>query len=311
VAEDVSGTLEPEPEEPHSELESSTEPAPQLPATSTVVDAEPARPVGGVAVHSRTDRARRSAYRFRFVLFYFGLAVVAGSALGAFVVVLSRPKPTPPPPWSTIVPHGSDSARLYQIIDQVPKGYRGTDGKQLVSVSVAPPQQLISPDGQTTALIPIDRMQVNERGNITTVSAGGAVQFTLSGNGTDGTIDSGTPSQMRYYLLQREALEISLYALKYLHQLDSVTVLLPPSITLKGKTQQRQDTAVFLRRADVLSALSRPLRATLPPKVPDPASMSPADVRAVRHLGIPHTFTYSLIRSQDGTFVRVFEPPSS
>lgn len=306
MAEDVSATPEPDPES----APEGSDLLPQVAATDSVVEAEPARPVGGIA-HSRSERARRSAYRFRFVLFYFGLALVAGSALGAFVVVLSRPKPTPTPQWSAFIPRGSTSARLFQIIDQVPKGYRGADGKQLVSASVAAPQQLISPDGQSTALIPIDRMQVNEGGNITNVSAGGGVQFTLTGNGTGGSIGSGTPSQMRYYLLQREALEMSLYALKYVNGLDSVTVLLPPSFPLKGKTKQRQDTAVFLRRADVVGALSRPLRVTLPQKVPDPESMSAADVRAVQDIGIPHTFTYSLIRSQDGTFVRVFEPPSS
>ncbi len=307
MAEDVSATPEPDPES----APESSDSLPEVPATGAVVEAEPARPVGGVAVQSRADRARSSAYRFRFVLFYFGLAIVAGSAMGAFVVVLSRPHAEPPPPWSTFVPTGSVSARLFQIVDRLPKKYRGEDGKQLVSVAVASPQQLISPDGQSTTLIPIDRMQINERGNITTVSAGASVQFTLTGNGTDGTINSGTATQMRYYLLQREALELSFYALKYVHELDSVAVLLPPSITLKGKTQQRQDTAIFLQRADIRPVLSRPLRNTLPATVPGPESMTAADVRVVRIIGVPHTFTYSLIRSQDGTFVRVLEPPSS
>ena len=310
MAEDVSATSELQPDlEPDasSELEPRSS-AP--PVTTAVVEAETARPVGVIDDHTRAERARRSAYRFRFLLIYFALAIVAGSAVGAFVVVLSRPKATPPPPWSSLVPTGAATARLYQIIDQIPRHYRLENGDQLVAASLAPPQQLISPDGQSTTLIPIDRMQINERGTITTVSAGGSVQVTLIGNGTDGAIATGKPSQARYYFLQREALEISLYALKYVDQLDSVTVLLPPSFSLNGKTQQRQDTAIFLRRSDVLPVLSRPLRATLSTAVPDPTAMTPEDLRAVRNLGIPHTFTYSLTRSPDGTFVRVFEPPT-
>lgn len=279
-----------------------------LPEAPSSIEAETAKPIERP---SRPERARRSAYRARFVLFYFGLAIVAGSAIGALVVVLSRPEAKPPAAWSSFVPNGSVSAKLFQIIERLPKQYRGADGKQLVSASVAPPQQLISPDGENTALIPIDRMQLNERGNITTVSAGGGVQFTLSGNGADGTIDTGTPSQERYYLLQREALEISLYALKYVDELDSVTVLLPPSIVVDGGTQQRQDTAIFLRRRDVKPFLSKPLRTTLAPKAPTPKTISSTDLRTVKKLGIPHTYTYSLIRAQDGTFVRVFQPPSS
>jgi hypothetical protein len=278
-----------------------------LPDTTGSIEAETAKPVPRP---SRADRARRSAYRLRFVLFYFLLALLAGGAIGALVVVLTRPEPKKPAPWSAFVPTGSTTARLFQIIDEVPKRYRSADGKQLVSASAAPPQQLISPDGESTALIPIDRMQLNEHGNITTVSADGAVQFTLTGNGDEGTINTGKPSQQRYYLLQREALEMSLYALKYVNEIQSVTVLLPPSIVVDGATQKRQDTALFLRRDDVENVLSRPLKDTLPSAVPSPATMTKADLSAVRKLGIPHTFTYTLIRAQDGTFVRVFEPPS-
>lgn len=288
-------------------------PLPEIGGRSTAVaqpgsiEAETAKPIEQL---SRSERARRSAYRGRFLVFYFALALLAGGAIGGLVIVLAKPKPKPPAPWSSFVPQGSASAKLFQITDQLPKRYRGSDGKQLVSASVAPPQQLISPDGQNTALIPIDRMQLNEHGDITTVTAGGAVQFTLSGNGTDGAINSGTPSRERYYLLQREAVEMSLYTLKYINEIDSVTVLLPPSIVLNGTGQKTQKTAIFIQRRDVRNLLSRPLRQTLPTSVPNPETLTSADVKAVQSVGIPHTYTYTLIQAQDGTFVRVFEPPS-
>jgi len=121
------------------------------------IEAETAKPVN-VPI-PRSERARKSAYRMRFVLFYFGLAVVAGSALGAFVVVVQRPKAKPPAAWSTFVPTGSLTARLFQIADVIPKSYRLKNGKQLVGVTASPPQQQITPDqGQSFVTLPLSQI---------------------------------------------------------------------------------------------------------------------------------------------------------
>src|SRR5262249_48310696 len=110
-------------------------------ADDASIEAETAKPVN-VPV-ARSERARRTAYRLRFVHVYSALAVVAGSALGAFVVVLQRPKAKPPADWSTFVPQGSLTARLFQIADVIPKGYRLTNGDQLVGATASAPQQQI------------------------------------------------------------------------------------------------------------------------------------------------------------------------
>ena len=70
-----------------------------VPATTT------ARP------ESRAERARRVAYRGRFAVIYFLLAVVAGAAVGTFVVLLQRGSPAPAPPWSEWKPEGSAERR--------------------------------------------------------------------------------------------------------------------------------------------------------------------------------------------------------
>jgi hypothetical protein len=281
-------------------------------ADDASIEAETAKPIN--VPLPRSERARKSAYRFRFVLFYFALAIAAGSALGAFVVVLQRPKTKPPAPWSTFVPKGSLTARLFQIADVIPKGYRLANGKQLVGATPSPPQQQITPDqGQSFITLPLSRTEVHDRGNITTSNLSSSIQFVLCGGGSGCELVSGTPSQARYLLLEREALEISLYALKYVNDLDSVTVLFPPSHTVggssgNGASNQPRQTALFLRRTDVVRLLSRPYAETLASKVPGIGTMSTKDMQAVRTIAVSHTFDWSVTQAQDGAFIRVLEP---
>jgi hypothetical protein len=275
------------------------------PPAGTVIEAEPARPRAGRPL-SRSDRARRGAYRHRFAAVYFVLAAVAGVAIGIFVVLMERPAAKPPPRWSSFVPTGSPSERVYQIATQIPKRYRRENGEQLVGVAVEPPQaQLLTTDNESI-LVPIRRISLEERGDIRLLDADRSLQFTLCGQGKDCAIE-GKPSELRYYLVQREAVELSLYALKYLDGLESVTVLLPPSKDVN--TQASKATAVFLRQSDVQGALSKPLAQTLPSAVPGTGTtrVSQSDLQAVRKLGFLHTFTYSVSRAQDGTWTRVLQ----
>ncbi len=291
---------------------------PRLPepaATAVVDEAEPAqakRRRWRLRAPGSADHARQSAYRLRFVVTYFLLAIVAGGAIGGLIVVLDRPAAKPPAAWSSFTPKGTLTARLFQIADTIPRRYRGGNGKQLVGATVSAPQQQISPDqGQSFVTLPISRIEIYDRGNITTATASGSVQFTLCGDGSQCELKTGRPSQARYYLLEREALELSLYTLRYVQGLDSVTVLLPPSRRLQdlatGGGQLRQ-TAVFLQRKDVERELSRPLSYTLDPKTPRVGKMSARDLKAVRQISIPHTYDWIVGQAQDGAFVRQLQP---
>ena len=261
VAEDVSGAPEPEPD---SEPES-TESAPQLPATSTVVDAEPARPVGGVTVRSRADRARHSAYRSRFVLFYFGLAIVAGSAVGAFVVVLSRPHAKPPPPWSTFVPSGSDDARVKQIASHVGKEYKLPSGERLVAVLSGHPTQTVLTSASTAAQVSVVAVAVRpdtwpartRRATSSSCPAPPRSSTRSAASGTNCTITKGKPSTQRHALLRREAIELALYTFKYVPATKAVVAFLPPPPGVSSSGQPNSATSVFLdRKACSRTALS-------------------------------------------------------
>jgi hypothetical protein len=283
---------------------------PEQPGDASI-EAETAKPIN-VPV-PRSERARKTAYRLRFVLFYFALAVVAGSALGAFIVVLQRPKAKPPAAWSTFKPKGNLTARLFQIADVIPKSYRLDGGKQLVAATPSAPQQQITPDqGQTFVTLPLARAEIHDRGNITSTNLSSGIQFVLCGGGNGCEIVAGTPSQARYLLLEREALQISLFAFKYVDDVDSVTVLLPPSRIVDPKTGQPSgqpnETAMFLRRSDVSKMRSRPYFETLAPKVPTVDEMTASDKNVVLGFAKPHTYNWSWTQAQDGTFIRVLEP---
>ena len=318
MAEDVNGTPEPEPEpesEPRSGSES-TEAAPQLPATSTVVDAEPARPVGGVAVQSRADRARHSAYRFRFVLFYFGLAIVAGSAVGAFVVVLSQPHAKPPPPWSTFVPSGSADARTKQIADHVQNEYKLPVGETLVAVRSGHPVQTVLTSTTTAAQVDVAAVVVrpdtskgkHEASDIKIVAGQDTVTYTLCGFGTQNcAIKQGKPSKERHALLRREAIELALYTFKYVPGTKAVVAYLPPP-KAPATGQPQPATSVFLDRRALKASLSRPLTATLSRKTPTIGGMSATEQAIVDRLTLPRLYNLDYTSAPDGSPLLILTP---
>jgi hypothetical protein len=278
-----------------------------------VVDAEPAQPVGTAPAGSRAESARSTAYRSRFAGVYLALAIVAGGAIGAFVVLMVRPDPGPPANWSTFVPEGTDSARLYQIINTIPQRYRSEDGRQLVTASVNTPQTSTVLDGQTVVL-PVQRIDVEEGGDIETISAAASLQFTLCGTGTACAIDAGRPSQARFAHLQREAFELALYTFKYVDSVENVTLLMPPSRTVNkdgSLAPETRPTAVFLQRDDVSAHLERPLEATLAPDVPPVGQLPKRELSLLTRVTGPNVFKYGYRQAQDGAVILFLEPPGA
>ena len=86
------------------------------------------------------------------------------------------------------------------------------------------------------------------------------------------------PSRERHALLRREALELALYTFKYVNGVESVAIFLPPP-----PGPDAQASAVFLKRGDVKPLLSRPLSKTLAPGAPsigtDPGERAPVAER--------------------------------
>ncbi|MFN0153451.1 MAG: hypothetical protein ACKVUT_03650 [Gaiella sp.] len=272
------------------------------------VEAEPARPVDPPQGPSRSDRARAVGYRNRFGTIYLALALVAGAALGAAVVLGLQPAKDPDRPWSADAPDGSPEARLFQIKETIPKRFRDETGSQLVSVDLLAPSVRVSLSETQIESIPVDRIIYEDQGDQFTVPVGASLQFTLCGNGPGCTLP-GEPSRARFELIKREAVELALHTLKYV-EAEAVVVLLPPAVDLK--TQEPALRALFLRRRHVTEELSQPLEELLSRPVNGSTRVTAADRRALDRIWLPNLYQYAADRApQDGALVMRLQPAIS
>jgi hypothetical protein len=261
------------------------------PSTAASIEAETAKPVERL---TRPERARRTAYRVRFILFYFGLALVAGSAIGALVVVLSRPSAKPAPAWSTWRPDGkSASARVLQIADRVPKGYRLQNGDPLVLAHASPPS-ISTPIGDQQVDLPIS--QITLLPALDTVSASRSLQISFCSAGKDCPLALTVPSAR---LLRRETLELALYTFKYVDTIDSITFLLPPT---------NPQTAIFLQRSDLKKELSQPLARSLAEKPPKAGGIPAAELQVINHATRTRLYHFDVTQEAGGRVVEVLTP---
>jgi hypothetical protein len=262
---------------------------------------------------ARAERARASGYYFRFTLAYTVLAMIAAAALATLVVVLVRAGGARSQDWSAFEPTGSPIARTRQIATQVSSEYKASTGGKLVSVLPSPLQTtrfLQSDSGQVSVEVPISSLAVeadastgkHEEGDFTAFDAGSAVAYQMCAFGStnqDCGIVSGIGAN-RGQLLRREALELSLYTLKYLPDADVVLTYLPPPAS-----PQAPDTAVLVARKDVKDSLAHPLTRTVTPQTLVLGASVP-DGAAVDRITLPHLYSYDYqTLPGDGTAILV------
>ena len=260
---------------------------------------------------SRSDRARRVAYRNRFAVFYVVLAVVAGAGVGALLVLVGRGSPAPAPAWSAWEPTGSTERRAAQIGDHVGDQYRLPSGKSLVAVTYSGPPVVTGPDGSSfqvraIAVRPDTTGGRAEADDIDTVNAADTVMYTLCGLGNSCSIAEGKATVARGQLLRREALELALYSFHYLDGVDSALVLLPP------RADGKAATAVFLEKGDVRAELGRSLGETLSaPLTPGVGEIQADEQRVIERTTRSRLYEYSYLQAQDGSPVMVLTPAVS
>jgi hypothetical protein len=276
-------------------------------ANSTVIEAEPAQPVGATTRPAERGGGRKSAYRKRFALVYVLLAVAAGAAAGSLIVLLGKPDAAPNARWSAWEPSGSPEAKALQIADRIPKGYRLDNGSQLAVALVGPPA--VSAGGEIGE-VPIRAIAVRpdtsrgqaEEDDIAIIDAENNMMFVLCGLGEACSIAEGEASEARHALLRREALELSLYTFKYVPDVSSVTVFLPP------RPDGQSATSVFVRRGDVGDELGRPLNRTLGTTVPGIGEISRTELQNVNRITLPRLFNYEYTQAQDGSAILILSP---
>jgi len=272
-------------------------------------DVTPAAAPEPPLVPGRQERARRSSYRFRFGVIYILLAAVLGAGIGSFVVLASQGEPAPEPAWSAWHPSGSRQAKVRQIADHIPKAYKNEDGTQL-TVSLASSLAVPTEQGDVPVRAIVVRPDVSkglaEEDDIATYSGNDVVSFGLCGADSKQQCElaKGVSSPERFTLLRRQALELSLYTLKYVDDVDSVIVFMPPS--QKGQS----NGSVFLRRSDVEDELQHPISSLLPTKRPRVGALSSLEEGQIIRLTEPRTYAAQVQPLPDGNLVLVLTPPN-
>ncbi|MBA2295151.1 MAG: hypothetical protein H0W16_08450 [Actinobacteria bacterium] len=281
-------------------------------ADQPVIDAPLATPVvDPIDETPRDERARLSGYRRRFAGVYLALALVAGIGLGAVIVLAGRSDPGPPAVWSQWRPSGSETARIRQIADHVSTRYRFPSGGQLVVALAGPPTVTAGGGDAASNPIPVRTIAVRpdtstgkaEDDDIAIVDASKSLQFVLCGLGDNCSISQGEASEARHSILRRQALELSLYTFKYVDDVDSVTIFLPPP-----PGAESPGSAVFLRRGDVRAELSRPLSRTIAPGAPSIGGLPTTELQTLNRITGARLYRYEYTQAQDLSAVLILDP---
>jgi hypothetical protein len=200
------------------------------------------------------------------------------------------------PNWSKWQPSDTSiEGGVMEIARKVGAEYRHPDGKQLVDVKGEP--------------LSLDVVLRPATGNIQPID-GTTVIYELDGLGPGGSIKGGKVSEARHKVLQREALELSLYTFRYLPDVDGVVTVLPPrppetaatasptpangAVATPTPTPSSSRKAIFYRPGDLKQQLQVPLGVTVPARAPTPDTLDATEAKAIDTLTLSNLFDVSI-----------------
>jgi hypothetical protein len=248
-------------------------------------------------------------------------ALLIGIAVGALAVAVfvgvSGSRGGSSEHWSTWSPPDNGLAGEREIANEVSPFYRESPGNQLVVVTA---QNVSGASTNGTGGGTQIALRDPSSGTLAAVGGNTAV-YNLCGLGPSCTIAGGTPSPARLLLLRREALELSLYTLKYISGVQNVVAILPPGHTTQTctgicsqpnppRTTKTVDLAVVFERQSLQRFLDQPLRDTLPEDLPPTVSQmeSAPEAELVSVITGQALFQQQLVQSQTGSNVLVLSP---
>ena len=233
----------------------------------------------------------------RFMLGYLLIVLFFGALLVAFALGWSQRSGNSDGSaanWSFFKPTAdSEALRTRQIATFVGERYQTRDGEQIVRVLGGPP---------AVQDAPVSQFVIRDGSSQETMSADKALMFILCGSGTECALPAAASSSADLRLVRREALELSLYTMRY-NDVDPVVVLLPPD------QQGTPGGAVLFRRDDLKTQLDRPLSETLPTeKAPTALGMGELEAATVDFLTLTNKFEYEFQQASDGTARMMMNP---
>ena len=232
-------------------------------------------------------------YQARFQLVLGVLLGIGMAAVAATVIFLATDRDEPRAPvFSTWEPTAkTGEVALRQIAEHVAAKYDLPDGRQLVSIEGQPLNSLGTP---------LKVSVTADDGAIKRYEDGAL--FTLDGDGENGAISRGKPSNTRKFVLGRESFELALYTFRYVGNIDVVVAILPPP---PGEKPSR---VMFFRREDLEPLLRHPLERTLPgPARPKIRGMSRGLRTELKKLTEANIYEFDIRTGLDGLPVMALE----
>jgi hypothetical protein len=233
-----------------------------------------------------------------FRLAYAVLALAFWLSLAGFVGLRARPNHSKSVAWAAWRPSTVGRNGAHQIALRIAPRYKDTNGAQLAAVQEHGPQV----QGLRLEAIGVRRLneggQINPyiglfRTNKTLIYAFCGLQqnCAMQGESTD----------LQQRAVRREALELSLYAFKYLKDVDQV-------VSLVQSVKDGGTSAVFLRKSQLEPELEHPLRDTLPlASPPSAATHDPKEAAVIDALTLPNTFPAHFEPLPDGDAILVLD----
>jgi hypothetical protein len=237
-------------------------------------------------------------YQSRFQLLFGVLLGVGMAAVVATVIVLAGGRSNQDQAavsWAPWRPSASDGVEaVNQIAEHVGQRYTLPSGHELVAVRGGPLE---------LARLPVT-IALQQGSNYQIIDSRG-VLYNLCGLGVNCSIKEGKPSVARHLVLRRESLELALYTLRYIKNVEQVVVILPPA------PGQKPSQAMFFRRGDsnVGASLDRPLSATLPGPPPVPPRVSIQQQDFLNRLTSGNLFAFTPQEGGDAHIYLVLTPP--
>jgi hypothetical protein len=280
-----------------------------------------------VAVHSDHQSLPRysSPHEHKFRLALVLLFIVAAAAVaGAIVFLVNHNKKHSPiaaaeaAKWSSWYPTSTGNDGITEIADHVSSYYLLKPSQPLDAIT--PISMSESNDaGVTTGLTVV--VNAGSSANSTSSSAqnlellvGKTVAYNICGLGATNCELSGTPSQARELLLQREALELALYTFKYSPSTQNVLAVLPPGhpVTASGTSSTSVTVTVLVVRSELAPLLKKPLDKTLSSYPLDVSELSlwtqTNEAELVDQITSEGLFTSQVESQQEGGSLLVLSP---
>jgi hypothetical protein len=196
--------------------------------------------------------------KHHFRLAYGVLALAFWISVAGFVVLLTQHHHDQAVAWSKWRPKAQGLLGAREIAQEVSPTYLAPNGTQLAVVQ----EQLPIYQGTRVAAVGVRRLAPTGQVSpyIGLFNTDRTLIYAFCGLGTNCSLQ-GASSSVQQRSVRREALELSLYAFKYLKNVDQV-------VSLVQTVKDGGTSAIFLRKTDLKAELDHPLRATLPLKTP-------------------------------------------